>query len=155
MLAINPLRERGFANFSDPKNIGELIADTGIAVADRIYQVRIGGDLAALKGVMKALAGIRAPRPATCSTMPLSSSTPRAWTVDRDLDSSDWQDLDAALAAWPKRTCATSPADTPPRRATMLTWCMGLTHHPKPWRPSSRLLTWRCYGATSVAAAPA
>src|SRR4249919_179938 len=55
VLVINPLRERGFTHFSDPKNVGELARNRGIAVADAIYQVRIGGDLAALKGVMKAL----------------------------------------------------------------------------------------------------
>ena len=42
VLAINPLRERGFAEFSDPKKLGELLRDEGIAVADEIYQVRIG-----------------------------------------------------------------------------------------------------------------
>src|SRR3546814_16300301 len=50
VLAINPLRERCFSHFSDPKNVGELLRDQGIAVADEIYQVQIGGDLAALKG---------------------------------------------------------------------------------------------------------
>jgi len=55
ILVVNPLRERGFTHFSDPKNVGELLRDQGIAVADAIYQVTIGGDLAMLKGVMKAL----------------------------------------------------------------------------------------------------
>src|SRR4249919_4201849 len=55
ILAINPLRERGFTNFSDPKDLGELLANKGIGVADAIYQVQIGGDLALFKGVAKAL----------------------------------------------------------------------------------------------------
>ncbi|HEX5756735.1 MAG TPA: molybdopterin-dependent oxidoreductase, partial [Arenimonas sp.] len=39
VLVINPLRERGFTHFSDPKNVGELLRDRGIGVANEIYQV--------------------------------------------------------------------------------------------------------------------
>src|SRR5690606_25711499 len=47
VLVLNPMAERGFTHFSDPKNLGELVSNRGIAVANAIYRVRLGGDLAA------------------------------------------------------------------------------------------------------------
>ncbi|MEZ5435419.1 MAG: hypothetical protein R3E67_02055 [Pseudomonadales bacterium] len=43
VIAINPLRERGFTNFSDPKAMGEMIANTGMAL-HTAFTARIGGD---------------------------------------------------------------------------------------------------------------
>ncbi len=130
VLAINPLRERGFANFSDPKNIGELLTDRGIAVADAIYQVQIGGDLAALKGVMKAL--LENERAAPGSSFDhafIAEHTDGVEALCADLDRCDWLDLvqRSGIEEAQMRDIARRYAAAP---ATMLTWCMGLTHHP-------------------------
>jgi molybdopterin-dependent oxidoreductase alpha subunit len=131
VLAINPLRERGFGNFSDPKNVGELLADRGIAVADEVYQVRIGGDLAALKGVMKALLQSERAAPGTVFDHAfLAEHTEGLDALLADLDACAWPELEqrSGLHEAQLRDIAARYAAAP---ATMITWCMGLTHHPE------------------------
>ena len=134
VLAINPLRERGFTDFSDPKNVGELVRDRGIQVANDIFQVQIGGDLAALKGVMKALLDLERESQLAAPGTVLDHAFIAAHTqgfdglID-DLDACAWPDLEArsGLAEAQMRDIARQYAAAD---ATMITWCMGLTHHP-------------------------
>jgi molybdopterin-dependent oxidoreductase alpha subunit len=129
VIAINPLRERGFTRFSDPKNVGELLRDDGIAVADAVHQVKVGGDLAAIKGVMKAL--LESERAAPGSVFDHAFIAAHTEGIDAllaDLDACAWDDLVARSGLPPAemRDIARRYAAAP---ATMLTWCMGLTHH--------------------------
>ncbi len=54
IVSINPLREPGLARFSHPQKPLDLVRG-GVALAAEVVQVRIGGDLAFLLGVGKAL----------------------------------------------------------------------------------------------------
>ncbi len=129
VLAINPLRERGFDNFSDPKNLVELVRDQGIAVADAVYQVQIGGDLALLKGVMKSLLEWERAVPGTMFDHRfIAEHTEGIDALFADLEACDWPDLveRSGLSEKKIRDIAYRYAHAP---ATMITWCMGLTHH--------------------------
>ena len=130
ILVVNPLRERGFTHFSDPKNLGELARDAGIAVADAIYQVTIGGDFAALKGVMKALLEMERAAPGTVFDQAfIAQHTEGFDALIADLDACAWATLVArsGLDEAQMREIATHYARA---KSTMITWCMGLTHHP-------------------------
>ncbi|MCC8361820.1 FdhF/YdeP family oxidoreductase [Lysobacter sp. A6] len=130
ILAINPLRERGFTHFSDPKNLGELASGRGIAVADAIYQVAIGGDFAALKGVMKALLEMERAAPRSVFDHDfIAQHTEGFDALIADLDACDWEVLvdRSGLQEAQMREIAAHYARA---KATMITWCMGLTHHP-------------------------
>jgi len=130
VLAINPLRERGFANFSDPKNVSELLTNRGIEVADAIYHVQIGGDLAALKGVMKALLESERLMPGTVFDHAfIEAHTDGLDALIADLDACAWSALEArsGLRVAQMQEIAAHYARA---KACMLTWCMGLTHHP-------------------------
>jgi molybdopterin-dependent oxidoreductase alpha subunit len=133
IIAINPLRERGFTNFSDPKAMGEMIANTGMAVAHRIYQVRIGGDLALFKGVMKHLLDMDTQAQATHSHRVLDEAFIAEHTIGfealrADLAAASWESLveQSGIALDDIRELAELYAAAP---AAMATWCMGLTHH--------------------------
>ena len=131
VLVINPLRERGFTHFSDPKNAGELVRDRGIVVANDIFQVRIGGDLAALKGVMKALLELERAAPGTVFDHDfIAAHTQGLDALVADLDTCAWSDLESrsGLRQAQMRDIADQYAAA---NATMITWCMGLTHHPE------------------------
>ena len=131
IVVINPMRERGFTNFSDPKNIGELLKNEGIAVADEIYQVQVGGDLALFKGVMKALLEIERERPCAAFDREFIKQHTEGYEALRaDLEGCDFADLERRSGITPQqmRRIAELYAEA---RATMLTWCMGLTHHPE------------------------
>jgi molybdopterin-dependent oxidoreductase alpha subunit len=54
IIAINPLPEAGLMRFKNPQEIGGLLGP-GTALADLFLQVRINGDAALLKGLMKML----------------------------------------------------------------------------------------------------
>ncbi len=133
VVAINPLRERGFTNFSDPKAVGEMLTGRGIAVAHRIIQVRIGGDLALFKGVMKRLLeqdeqarGRGAAR--LIDEAFIAQHTTGFEAMAADLAAEPWDLLVAESGVRREQIdeLAQLYAEAP---ATMATWCMGLTHH--------------------------
>lgn len=51
----NPLKERGLERFADPQNPVEMLTGGSTRIASNYWQVKVGGDLALLKGLMKAL----------------------------------------------------------------------------------------------------
>lgn len=55
IVAINPLRERGLERFTSPQSPIEMLSLSSTELASTYYKVRVGGDAAMLKGVMKVL----------------------------------------------------------------------------------------------------
>src|SRR5690606_34492015 len=62
IVAINPLREPGLVRFAHPQSARDLAAG-GVPLACELLQVRIGGDLALIKGIIKAVLEAEARRP--------------------------------------------------------------------------------------------
>ena len=52
IISINPLRERGLDRFAHPQDVRDLLTG-GTAIAELLLPVRINGDVALLKGIMK------------------------------------------------------------------------------------------------------
>ena len=50
MIAINPLQERGMERFTAPQNPFEMLTNSETQLVSAYYNVRIGGDMALLKG---------------------------------------------------------------------------------------------------------
>jgi molybdopterin-dependent oxidoreductase alpha subunit len=55
ILTFNMLRERGLERFTDPQSPEEMITGKETVISTEYYQLRNGGDIAALMGVCKAL----------------------------------------------------------------------------------------------------
>lgn len=55
ILVFNPLKERALERFADPKDAVEMAMMRSTPIASRFFQIRVGGDVAALKGIMKAV----------------------------------------------------------------------------------------------------
>lgn len=55
IVAFNPLRERGLEKFQNPQNALEMLADQSTAISSDYFQLKIGGDLACVKGMIKHL----------------------------------------------------------------------------------------------------
>ena len=55
IVTINPLRERGLERFTNPQAPGEMATLRSTRISSQYYQVRNGGDIAALMGICKAL----------------------------------------------------------------------------------------------------
>ena len=55
IVSFNPLRERGLERFANPQSAVEMSTGGSTKISSHYYQPRIGGDLAAIKGLLKFL----------------------------------------------------------------------------------------------------
>lgn len=55
IISINPLAERGLERFSFPQSAKEMLTGQATTLSSGYYQVKMGGDAALLRGMMKAL----------------------------------------------------------------------------------------------------
>ncbi|SDX23590.1 FdhF/YdeP family oxidoreductase [Lysobacter enzymogenes] len=55
IVVFNPLKERGLERFAAPQDPVEMLTLSATPIATTYYQVKVGGDVAVLKGMMKAL----------------------------------------------------------------------------------------------------
>lgn len=133
VIALNPLAELGFRDFADPKDAGEMLTRRGRRVAERVYQVRIGGDLAAIKGVMKRVlerdAESLARGEGGLLDRPfIAQHTSGFAALAADLGAESWDRIvaESGLSAAQIDEFAGYYLAS---NATMCTWCMGITHH--------------------------
>ncbi|RXD07110.1 FdhF/YdeP family oxidoreductase [Sphingomonas sp. UV9] len=55
IIVLNPLKERSLERFESPQSVVEMATMSATPIASSYYQVKVGGDAAALKGIAKAL----------------------------------------------------------------------------------------------------
>jgi molybdopterin-dependent oxidoreductase alpha subunit len=55
IISFNPFRERALERFQHPQSPVEMATLTSTQISSRLYQVRVGGDAAVIKGIMKVL----------------------------------------------------------------------------------------------------
>ncbi len=65
IVTFNPLRERGLIEFVDPQNLAQMTLGRATEISDKYYQVRPGGDIAVLAGLMKCVLAAEDARPGT------------------------------------------------------------------------------------------
>jgi molybdopterin-dependent oxidoreductase alpha subunit len=58
IIVLNPLRERGLERFTSPQHPAEMLTLSSTPIASSYYQVKVGGDIAVLKGIMKCLVAL-------------------------------------------------------------------------------------------------
>ena len=98
IVAINPLRERGLERFTSPQSPIEMLSLGSTALASTYYKVRVGGDAAMLKGVMKALLAmhdraLKAGEPGVIDEAFIAEHTEGFEALKQDLDGTDWQHI--------------------------------------------------------------
>ena len=55
IMSFNPFRERALERFQAPQDPVEMVTLSATPISSRLYQVRVGGDVAVIKGLMKVL----------------------------------------------------------------------------------------------------
>ncbi|MET0969808.1 MAG: FdhF/YdeP family oxidoreductase [Tardiphaga sp.] len=60
IVSINPLRERGLERFTSPQHPTEMLTMSATQLSSVYYQIKVGGDLAVLKGMMKTVVALDA-----------------------------------------------------------------------------------------------
>ncbi|MGA7805970.1 FdhF/YdeP family oxidoreductase [Bradyrhizobium sp.] len=65
IVTFNPVRERGLIEFVDPQNIVQMTVGSATRISNKYYQVRPGGDIAVLAGLMKCVLAAEDAAPGT------------------------------------------------------------------------------------------
>jgi molybdopterin-dependent oxidoreductase alpha subunit len=133
IVVFNPLKERSLERFKSPQSAVEMTVGKAVPIASHYYQVKVGGDAAVLKGMMKALLAMDAQSLARGEAGVLDRDFIRDHTTGfdelvADLDTITWEhietvsglsraDLEAATAVYAK-------AERP-----IICYGMGITQH--------------------------
>jgi molybdopterin-dependent oxidoreductase alpha subunit len=128
IIVFNPLKERALERFADPQNPVEMATLGSTPIASSYYQVRVGGDAAALKGVMKALLAIEETAGGVLDREFIAGHTRGFDALAADLAAADWAAIETASGlsrADLERVAAAYAAS----QAAIVTYGMGVTQH--------------------------
>ncbi len=127
IVSINPLRELGLVRFRNPQTLRGLLGG-GTPLAQHFFQIRVGGDIPFLKGVMKALLQMDEEEGGVLDHDFIEQHTHGFEALRRDLESCLWSELEegAGLLRQQMRELAALYARA---RAVIACWAMGLTQH--------------------------
>jgi molybdopterin-dependent oxidoreductase alpha subunit len=98
IVAINPLRERALERFAAPQAPIEMITFSSTRIASEYCQVRVGGDVAVLKGIMKLVLdahedAVRAGREPVLDLDFIERHTDGFEALAEDLRATNWEDI--------------------------------------------------------------
>jgi molybdopterin-dependent oxidoreductase alpha subunit len=138
MIAINPLPEAGLLNFADPNPQHysnpltyplALVRNKSIALADLHLPVRIGGDMAVLKGMMKIMLEREREKPRTVFDHEFIGLRTEGYdSFIASLDVTTWDDIFTASGL--TREQIAEAAEMYMSAGRVITcWAMGLTQH--------------------------
>jgi molybdopterin-dependent oxidoreductase alpha subunit len=125
IVVFNPMLERGLQEFADPQSPKELLTNHGTQLADAYFQVRLGGDLAALTGMIKA---VLEQGEAVLDTAFISAHTSGFDILKASVAGQDWSQIESA-SGLSRAQLEEAAAIYVRSNASIATWCMGLTQH--------------------------
>ena len=128
IIVINPLRERALERFADPQDPLEMATMGATPIASTYLQVKVGGDAAALKGIMKALLEMEAATGGVLDHAFIAAHTMGFEELAADLGATSWESIVAGsgLARAALENVAEAYAAS---NATIVTYGMGITQH--------------------------
>lgn len=133
IVSFNPLRERGLERFADPQNAVEMLKGGSTRISTHYFQLRIGGDLAAIKGIAKRLlelddAARAAGRPRVLDAGFIATHTAGFEALADDLRAEPWPRIEQACGL--TRAQLHDAADVYAGAArVIICWGMGITQH--------------------------
>ena len=129
IIVFNPLRERALERFTDPQNMVEMATFGSTPIASAYYQVKVGGDAAALKGIMKAVVALDDAGGGTVLDHEfIRTHTNGIEALVADLRATKWADIEGASGLTRADLEAVGAAYAK-SNATMVTYGMGITQH--------------------------
>jgi molybdopterin-dependent oxidoreductase alpha subunit len=133
IIVFNPLRERALERFTDPQNPVEMATFGSTRIASSYYQVKVGGDAAALQGIMKALIDLDDAARADGTVLDhefIATHTHGYEAFAADLRNTPWSAIEAASGLSHDALASVAEAYAG-SKATILTYGMGITQHSK------------------------
>ena len=128
IIVFNPMKERALERFADPQSALEMSTMGSTRIASSYHQVKVGGDAAALKGIMKAMIERADAEPGVLDEDFIAQHTHGFAAFADDLRATDWRRIETAcgLAAAALRDVADACIRS---KATIVAYGMGITQH--------------------------
>jgi molybdopterin-dependent oxidoreductase alpha subunit len=131
IIVFNPLRERALERFADPQDAMEMATLGSTNIASTYHQVKVGGDGAALTGVMKALVAMDELEGAAGSALDhdfIRQHTQGFDALRSDLKGRSWTDIETACGL-ARRDLESVAAAYAKSNATIVSYGMGIVQH--------------------------
>ena len=128
IVAVNPMPERALIRFTEPQDIVQMATFGATDITSEFVHIKIGGDLALLKGMMKVLFEREAAGEAVLDHAFIAEHTSGFDVLKADVEAQSWPDLVAAsgIDEAQIRRCAQIYIRS---NATMICYGMGVTQH--------------------------
>ncbi len=123
ILSFNPMRERGLERFADPQSPLEMLSGGATPIASDFYQLKVGGDIAVLKGIMKHLLALEAVDHAF-----VAEHTTGFDALKADLEAEDWARIEAESGLTRERLLQAAQVIAQADKV-IACWGMGITQH--------------------------
>lgn len=130
IIVFNPLAERGLERFANPKNATKMLTGGSTAIATTYYKIKVGGDVALLKGIMKHLVDADAADPGKgiIDHEFIAEHTTGFEALAEDVRSTPWQliERESGLSRADIEAAANVYANA---RSVIICYGMGVTQH--------------------------
>ncbi|MFZ5528699.1 MAG: FdhF/YdeP family oxidoreductase [Pseudomonadota bacterium] len=133
ILSFNPLRERGLERFADPQSPVEMLSGGATTITSDYFQLKVGGDIALLKGIIKHLLvlddqAVAAGQPRVLDTDFIAEHTQGFEALREDIEAEDWALIERESGLWRERMV--HAAEVVARSQKVIAcWGMGITQH--------------------------
>ncbi|ASQ18418.1 FdhF/YdeP family oxidoreductase [Enterobacter cloacae] len=130
IIVLNPLRERALERFADPQSVIEMATYSSTDIASTYFQVKAGGDAAALKGIAKHLLQMEAGRGNVLDHAFITEHTQGFEDFAADIAQTSWDAIERESGL--SQAALIQVADAYAKsNATIITYGMGITQHNK------------------------
>jgi molybdopterin-dependent oxidoreductase alpha subunit len=134
VVSFNPLRERGLERFADPQDPVEMATGGSTRISSHYFQVKVGGDLALLKGLCKQVfelddAARREGRPRVLDLDFIARHTEGFEAFEADVRAEPWERIVAESGLSKDHLLEAARVYAQAGRV-IACWGMGITQHP-------------------------
>ncbi|WP_312144670.1 FdhF/YdeP family oxidoreductase [Brevundimonas sp.] len=128
IIAVNPMPERALVKFAEPQNVVQMATFGSTDIASEFVHIRIGGDLALIKGMMKVMFEREAAGDTVLDHDFIDTHTVGLEAVREEVETTDWSDIVevSGVSEAQIRRCAEVYIRS---KATMICYGMGITQH--------------------------
>jgi molybdopterin-dependent oxidoreductase alpha subunit len=133
IVSFNPLRERGLERFTHPQSTLEMATGGSTAISSHYFQVRIGGDFSAVKGICKRVlelddAALASHQARVLDVDFITTHTQGFEALAADLRAESWTLLALESGLSRAEMCTAAEVYTQAKN-TIICWGMGITQH--------------------------
>ncbi len=133
IVTFNTLRERGLERFADPQKPLEVVTSMAGTISSSYYQPKLGGDMAAVRGMVKTLLeqhrkNIAEGQPGIFDDAFITENTVGAEEYLAAVDATDWQQI-IQQSGLTEQEIRQAAAIYQSAERVICTWAMGVTQH--------------------------